>query len=90
MAFGQDKKDIERMLNHMQSMGTFSPEQIEAAKKRLNNLSDEDVDAMVNKAHAAAQNPEYQNQAKEIIRNYKKNGGKISETQVDEKEIIQE
>ena len=41
-SFGLDKAEIDRTLQMMQEQGTFSPEQIAEARKKLNALSDED------------------------------------------------
>lgn len=78
-AFAQKKADVERMLEQMEKMGTFTPEQIKAAKDRLKNMDESTFNGMVKKAHSAAQDPKMQEQAKKMINKYKEEGGKIPE-----------
>lgn len=75
--FTQERKDIEGILEQMESMGTFSPAQIKAAKERLNNLSDDELNSMVKKGHNAMRNPKLRKEAKEVIQQYKEQGGQL-------------
>ncbi len=73
----QERKDIEGILEQMESMGTFTPAEIKAAKERLNSLSDDELGAMVKKGHDAMRNPKLRKDAKDVIRQYKEQGGKL-------------
>lgn len=66
-SFAQSKEDINNMLDQMNKMGAFTPEQLAEAKKRLNNLSDKEVEAMAAQARKSAQDPMVQKRAQEIV-----------------------
>lgn len=75
-SFGLDKAEIDRTLQMMQEQGTFSPEQIAEARKKLNALSDEDLNKMVNKAQKAAEDPKMREKAQKLLNNYKNSSPK--------------
>ncbi len=70
-AHGQSKEEVSSMLDQMEKMGTFSPEQVRAAKAKLNNLSDEDLNKIKVKAGSAAQDPKMREEASKIIEQMK-------------------
>lgn len=67
----QSKEEVSNMLDQMEKMGTFTPEQIKAAKAKLNNLSDDDLNKIKAKAGSAAQDPKMREEASKIIEQMK-------------------
>lgn len=65
-AFSQSKSDISNMLNKMKKSGTFSAEQIDAAKKQLNQLSDEDMKKIIKASQKSLNDPKIQEKLKSI------------------------
>ena len=54
------------MLNKMKKSGTFSAEQIDAAKKQLNQLSDEDMKKIIKASQKSLNDPKIQEKLKSI------------------------
>jgi hypothetical protein len=68
-----DKSQIDSTLQQMKSTGMFSPEQIEAARRQLAGMSDQEVNKLIEDGKAKAQDPDVRNKASVIIDSYKAN-----------------
>lgn len=65
------KQDIEKSLDHMRKSGMFTPQQIAAAERQLLGMSDAQLNAIVQKGIAEANDPEIQKQAQKVAEQMK-------------------
>ena len=68
-----DKSQIDSTLQQMKSTGMFSPEQIEAARRQLAGMSDQEVNKLIENGKAKAKDPAVREKAKRIIESYEHN-----------------
>lgn len=60
------KEEISKALDSMIASGQFSKEQIEAAKKELNSMSQQDIDQIEKKAHQMKNDPNIRRKAESL------------------------
>ena len=60
----------------MKAQGVFSDADLEAARSQLNSMSEKEFKTLSKNAQKAAQDPAYQEKAKEILQN--RNAGKVT------------
>jgi hypothetical protein len=67
------KADIEKSLKQMEASGMFTPAQVKAARAQLEGMTDTQVNALTQQAHAKASDPKVQAQAKALAEKIKNN-----------------
>lgn len=70
-AWSQSKEQISAMLEQMKSSGQFSPEQIDAAKRKLAGMKDSDYNKLLNAAHEKAADPKFRNKVQGMMQKKK-------------------
>ena len=65
-AFSQSKAEVSKLLDKMKKNGTFSAEQVEAAKKQLNEISAEDMNKIIKASKKSLSDPKVQEKLKSI------------------------
>lgn len=68
------KEEISNALDSMIASGQFSKEQIEAAKKELNSMSQSQINEIERKAHALKDDPNIRRKAESLQLDMKKQG----------------
>lgn len=66
VTFAQSKADMTKMLQEFKKNGMFSEAQLAAAQKQLDEMSDEDLDAIKSKAAESMNDPKVQEKIKEL------------------------
>lgn len=64
--FGQTKQEINKVLDAMAQSGSLDKASIEAAKKELNKMSDEDMQKLLEKGRQMQNDPKIKKKIKEM------------------------
>lgn len=66
--FEVKKEDINKALDQLQGTGAFTKEQIEAARKKMQNMDQNQYNAIIQKGLQQAQDPEFQKKVQEAMK----------------------
>lgn len=72
VAFSQSKADMQKMLQQFKAQGMFSEEQLKAAQAQLNQMSDQDLEALKSQAKEKLNDPKVQEHIKKFQQSQKK------------------
>jgi predicted Holliday junction resolvase-like endonuclease len=72
VAFSQSKADMQKMLQQFKAQGMFSEEQLKAAQAQLNQMSDQDLEALKSQAKEKLNDPKVQEDIKRFQQSQKK------------------
>ena len=70
IAFGVSDAEINKSLDQMEKSGMFTKEQLKAARDKLNSMSAQEKQAMVEEGKKKLNDPEIQRKAKEMLEKY--------------------
>lgn len=68
-SFSQSKKEVEQVLDQLKASGSFSATQIEAAKKRLNQMKTEEFDGIISHAKNSVNDPKVLEKINQLPKN---------------------
>lgn len=72
VVFSQSKADMQKMLQQFKAQGMFSEEQLKAAQAQLNQMSDQDLEALKSQAKEKLNDPKVQEDIKKFQQSQKK------------------
>ena len=66
LSLAQSKQEVSDMLKQLKAKGVFSEEQVKAAEKQLNGMSDSQFNGMIQKGKQKINDPEIQKKLREL------------------------